>query len=293
MTTSLYEYEQIYNNAIFYGTRVLDKIKEKISGMDEVDVDLADTDYNGLIWKLEKTLSSLEKQRVRYLYDKMSREEFDLVLKNRAEGKPSYLITVGQPHKLRSIDTLQLLSVLYNSDAEYLLSYNGISPKEFEEKKERNDEIKIPVVVNIKDKTNYSDIAVFGSMSGRKAWGVDLPNEMVVKDGDYALLSEERTLAQGVDNRFGMYGDIPAYENESIDLDWGKDFNPQLVELITVVKVSQKLLIDARVKEVKDVRTTRVQNGLLVENDIVPVNSDEPISIKINGKENTENPLGL
>lgn len=287
MVESIFEYEKIFDDAIVQSQSLLAKIKRKYKTFDSINIDLLDTDYNEIIYQLETDIAEFEKQKVRYKYDKMSREEFNIVLKNVAEGKPTNLITIGKEHKLRTLDTLQLLSVIYQVSVDILLDYNQLTSDEFDDLREYNGTIQIPIVIDIKERTRYSDLPVFGSVNGKDSWGTDWENEITLLNGDVRVLDNENTLTQGISNRFGDYGSIPGYENETIDLDWGRDYSPEIVETMTVAKLSQKLLREPRVREVSNIKVESEELGKKYTIDILPINGTESISTIINDKLNS------
>lgn len=278
------EYEQIYADAIEKTKKVLYGILDQISGKDDVDVDLADTNYDFLVWTLERQIADFEKLKVRYRFEKMDREEFDVILKNIAEGKPIDVITVSKEHRVRSVDTLQLLSDVYGISVEKILKYNQINPSDFEERSLINATIQVPVIVNIKERNQYAELPVFGSLNGRKAWGTDWPNSLQIKNGDIEVLDNEKTLAQGILNRFGQYGDIPGHEEYLIDTGWGGDYPAELKSSLDVVKLSEKVLLDKRIKKVDDVQIEEFSTGLIIRIYSTPINGTKPLEVIIKDK---------
>lgn len=286
MVLSIFEYEKIFDDAIVQSQALLAKIKAKYKTFDTIRIDLLDTDYNEIIYQLETDIAELEKQKVRYKFDKMSREEFDIVLKNVAEGKPINLITIGKTHKLRMLDTLQLLSVVYEVSIDLLLDYNQITSDAFDDLKEANGTIQIPIVIDITKRTRYSDLPVFGSVNGKECWGSDWENEITLLNGDIRILGNQATLIQGINNRFGEYGSIPGYESETIDLDWGSDYSPEIIDTLTTAKLSQKLLREPRIREVANIKIEAEELGKKYTIDIIPINGTESISTIISNSLN-------
>lgn len=290
MISSIYEYDQIHDNAIAKLTVALNHVLEQKEFIqDEEAVDLADTNFPRLVYTLEKTLADIENNKVRYIYNKMDRDEFSNVLKNISENKDPRVITVGRSYKLRSYDTLRTLSLKYDVDTEYILSYNHISSREFDEMCSRNDIIKIPQVVNLRNRNNYADLMVFGSIEGEKSWGTDCSNEIEINGEDLKILTELETLQQRINNRFGSYGDIPGYESELIDTMWGEDIDPELLSLLLAVKLPQQLLMEKSIAEVVDVQVETVPQGLIITNVLRPLNIDETLTTIYQNKENSNN----
>lgn len=281
MTGSIAEYDKVFDRAILESENLLGLIKREIVDMDEDDMVLSDNNYDRTIFNLERTVTTLETQKYQYRFSKMGREEFDVVLKNTAEGKPSQVIKVGMPYKVRSIDTLQLISRLFGVDAYSILEYNGIDSKRFEDIKEINGEIKIPTFIDLGNRKDYSELPVFGSIEGNKAWGIDLPNEIEYENGDLTVLDELETLKQGIKNIYGEFGDIPLYEDEIITLPWGEDFPKEMVNGMLSAQLSQKLLDDKRIKEVTRVDVQDARNGKIAIVEIVPINTKEEIEERI------------
>jgi len=274
---SITEYKKGFDIAIKAAEQLLFNIKDKISNFDPVDAELNDIDYDGIIYNLEQQINEFHKHRVRYRFDKMSEEEFDLMLKNTAEGKPITLITIGLNHKLNKYDTPQSLIVQYGVTLEDILEYNKITLEELDDKIELNVTIKIPISINLKESTVYSEIPVFGSHRGSQAWGTDWENEISIDatTGDIKVLNNTDTLIQTIQNRFGEYGDIPGYEDQTIDFGWGEDIPRDLIDGMTLAKISQQFSIDKRIKEIVDIIITDASSiSKIVTIKLLPVNSD-------------------
>jgi len=283
---SILEYDKAFDTGLSTARKILETVKYQIEQLDDEDRDLALVNYDQTIFTLETNIADIEKLKVRYIYDKMDREEFNLILKNIAEGKPATVITVGREHKLRTLDTLRLLNVLYNTTVEELLSYNRLTVSEFDELKEINGIIYIPTIVNLQDRSTYSNLPVFGSVNGDKALGTDWFNEIEAdSSGDIRAMGNIETLQQGIENRFGEYGDIPGYEQDSIDLDWGRDYDSELIDLMTVVKISNKLLRDARIVKVEDVKITTNGLGKEVKVYVTAINGTDTIEALIKNQQ--------
>ncbi len=282
MVETITEYERVHIDAIKFIDKVFEAIKFRIMDMAEDEIDLADRNYDFIIKKLEAQICDIKKAKVRYIYDKMDRDEFDLILKNISEGKPTTIVVVGKKHKLRDMDTLRLLSLTYNVGIDKILSHNGITVEDFDDLKERSIEIDIPIVVDLKLRTKHSELPVFGSINGMKGWGQDVNNDVEIdtETGDIKVMANEDTLIQGIFNRFGEYGSIPGYEKHTIDLAWGKDYPPELVDVMTIAKLEEVLKADPRIREVVDIRIITQKQGKVVEIDVKAINYSETITAK-------------
>jgi hypothetical protein len=289
MVETITEYERVHIDAIDVFNKVFEAIKFKIIDMAEDEIDLADRDYDFITKKIEDQICDIKKAKVRYIYDKMDRDEFELILKNISEGKPTTIVVVGKKHKLRSMDTLRLLSLTYNVSIDKILSHNGITVEDFDDLKERGIEIDIPIVVDLKLRTKHSELPVFGSINGMKGWGQDINNDVEIDTdtGDIKVMGNEDTLIQGILNRFGEYGSIPGYEKHTIDLAWGKDYPSELVDVMTIAKLEEVLKADPRIREIEDIRITTQEQGKLVEIDAKAINYSETITAK-HKRENEE-----
>jgi hypothetical protein len=287
MFKSIAEYDQAISDTLDKGYIVLEKIKFESLAIPSTERDLHNINFDNIIFKLEKVISDLEKQKVKYKFDRMDKEEFNKVLQNVLEGKKTTLITVGKEHKLTDYDTLQSLYDQYNINIDDILNYNKISTEEFNDKKTRGENILIPLIIDLKSSAVYSQLPVFGSIDGIKALGTDATNELVVDNGDLKIIDGTDCLIQGLINRYGSYGDIPGYESNTIDLDWGSDYNSTMIDLLTLIKVKSRLLRDKRVSEINDVIINSQYNGKIVTVNLNAINTFG--NIKVEKEKLTEN----
>jgi LysM repeat protein len=276
------QYEKKFDDAIAQIVNLIFKFKNEIKTLDDFAIDFNPTNYDDLIYQLEGTLFSLKQKKVQYRFDRMSREEFAKVLQNVSEGKPPKLITLTIDYKVTAFDTLQSISLKYGVTVQSILDYNKTNDVDFETAKELNSTIKIPQQVDLKEKSIYDGLLVFGSQSGRNAWGTDWANGIVFENGDIKVLDNEQTLKQGLLNRYGDYGDIPGYEDQTIELPIGSDYPPDLVSNMLAVGVDVQFRRDPRVKDVLDVVVSDNSfEGKSVSVKILPINEEVPIDISI------------
>lgn len=274
------QYEKKFDDAIAQIQNLIFKFKNQIKDMDELSVDLHPTNYDDLIYQLEGTLFSLKKSKKQYWFDRMSKEEFGKVLQNIMEGKPPKLITLTKDYKVTAFDTIHSVAIKFGITVQSILDYNKISDSDFENLKEINATIKIPTHVNIKDQTVYDNLLVFGSQSGKNAWGKDWANDIVFKEGDIEVLDNDQTLKQGLLNRYGDFADIPGYENQTIELPIGSDYPPDLISNMLAVGLSVQFERDPRVREVKNVIVEETDLGKKIKVVILPINQDSVVEIE-------------
>jgi hypothetical protein len=263
------EYYKPFNDAIAQLNEILAKVFLKINNMDENDTALNDFDYNSFIKGIEDTIALLKMKRIRYKFQKMNEAEFEQFIRTDSEG----YLTIAKEHKIRQYDTLQVISKLYDIPILTILNYNNILKQDFEDIKERNGTILIPIKIKAKERTVYESLSVFDSHSGISAWGRDISNFLEVdEDGDLRVLSNEETLKQNLGNILGDYGSIPFYEELTLNSDWGSDFPKDFLELYTRIKIERRLELDPRVQKVIDVKSQKVESGLKFDVRLYPIN---------------------
>lgn len=280
---NLKSYQVIYENAIRAAEQLLYRYKNELVGLDVDDIVLSKINYNDLIYRLENMVDSLKQQKVRYKFDKMSKEEFDLLITNALLGRPPKIITVGYEHSLSDLDTLQSLSEQYAITVDKLLSYSGLTNQSFEDLKETtNAKITIPTTVDLSTKTAYNELAVVGSHSAKNAWGIDWSNDIEydADTEDIKLLNNEETLLQGVQNSFGERGDIPSHLDHTIEIQVGSDLDSDLFDILTMAQLESKLLRDKRIRKVNDVIIDTEKGAKRISLTITPINSENPLEVK-------------
>lgn len=276
---NLKSYQTVYETAIRSAEQLLFRYKAQIVGLDSDDITMMEINYNDLIYRLENMIAGLRQQKVRYKFDKMSKEEFDALISNNLLGRTTKIITVGYEHKLSDLDTLQSISEKYSIAVSEILSYNKFTNQGFEDLKEQNGVLKIPTTVDLSTKTVYSELAVTGTHSGKNAWGIDWANEIEYDESteDIRILGNEGTLLQGVQNAFGEKGDIPGYPDHVIEIEVGSDMDSELFDIMTMAQLQSKLLRDKRIRRVDDVQIFTEVGQKKINITVTPVNSENPI----------------
>ena len=281
MANSIAEYQTVYDEAIRSYELIIEKVKDKIKNMESIEIDLSETNYDDILYKLEKAIESFRKQKYRYIFDRMSLEEFEKVIENVALGRPPKLITVGIAYQVKEKDTLQLISYNYGIPVEDILIHNRMSSQDFEDIKEQNQTIYIPITVDISRQTIFTDLPVYGSQAGKKAWGRDWANEIVwdSNTNDIKVLTPDETLVQGILNGIGFRGDIPGHEDYTIELQIGGDLPDDAYDAMVIAQLESKLLRDKRVRKVENILIDRKEGARYIYVSIYPINSENPIDI--------------
>lgn len=276
---NLKTYQTAYEDAIRAAEQLLYRYKDQIVGLDSDDITLTTTDYNTLIYKLENMIDNLKQQKIRYRFDKMSKEEFDNLISNALLGKATKIVTVGYEHRLSDLDTLQSISEQYSININDVLLFNQLTNQGFEDLKEQSAILLIPTTVDLSTKTVYNDLAVTGTHSGKNAWGVDWANDIEYDPDaeDIVVLGNEETLLQGMQNAFGEKGDIPGYPDHSIEIQIGGDVDGNLFDILTMAQLETKLLRDKRIRRVDDIQITTESGAKKITIIATPINSENPI----------------
>ena len=277
---NLKSYQTTYEDAIRAAEQLLYRYKSFMVGLDSDDITLSEVNYNDLLYKLENIINGLKIQKIRYKFDRMSKEEFDALISNDLLGKPTKIVTVGYEHKLGDLDTLQSLSEQYSIPINELLMFNKLTNQRFEDLKEQGGILTVPTTVDLSTKTVYNDLAVTGTHSTKNAWGIDWANDIEFDDSteDIKTLSNESTLLQGVQNAFGEKGDIPGYPDHVIEIEIGSDMDSELFDIMTMAQLQTKLLRDKRIRRVDDIQITTENGAKRMSIIITPINSENPIA---------------
>ena len=278
---SISEYYYVYDVAIRECELLVAKYKAQVAALDPEEADIYEFNYDDEIYKLEKAIESFRKQKFRYIFDKMSKEEFEKLLENAILGNPSKLIVVGMEHVIKDVDTLQRISYEYNIPVIELLSYNRISSEDFEDLKEIQGTILIPMQIDLSRRTIYTDLPVFGSQAGKNAWGKDWANEIIwhAENKDIETLTPDETLVQGILNGFGQRGDIPGHEDFTIEIVIGQEIPDDAYDAMIIAQLESKVLRDRRVRKIKNIQIERSAGARFIYLTIIPINSENPIEI--------------
>ncbi len=267
---TLHEYYKPIDSALAEINNILGKVLFKIQDMSEDSIILSDFDWNGFIYQLERSIEQLNEKRVRYKFDKMNEHEFELMLARDSEGD----ITLAQDYKVKTDDTLRKVSLAFNVPELLILNYNHLSYQEYQDARERNETIKIPITIKLKEKTVYDNLAVYDSHSGKSAWGKDISNDLQCKEGRLVVLDYTETLKQSIKNLMGEYGSIPFYEEITLDLDWGRDYPKDFLEVFTKIKMERRLRAEPRVQEIVDIISVPSKEATGLNFDVIfyPIN---------------------
>jgi len=262
------EYYKPFDDAIAVLSDMLGTVYVKTTGIEENDIALNDFDYNSFIKGIEDTTALLKMKRIRFRFQKMNEEEFEKFIVTDSEG----FLMVAKEHKIRQYDTLQEISKLYDVPILTILNYNNILKQDFEDMKEREEVIRIPVKIKVKERTAYENLSVFDSHTGKSAWGRDISNSLEVENGKLKVLGFDETLKQNLGSVLGDYGSIPFYEELTLNADWGSDLPKDFLELYTRIKIERRYELEPRVQKVIDVQSRRVESGLSFDVKLYPIN---------------------
>ncbi len=116
--------------------------------------------------------------------------------------------------------------------------------------------MKIPYVSPI-DAERFESNFVLDSHAGVEALGKDLPDELIVENGDLAVLNYTDTFAQSLNNiiltSYGAVAEQPDYGSRILSLN--KEMIPSVASEAMALEVSRALNTNPRVSEILNVKT--------------------------------------
>ena len=272
------EYEKIVDNAIALNYLLIDEFEQRTKNLSDDETILSTVNYNKLVYDRYNVNDLLFQQRVSYLFEKMSREEFTDFIQMRELGTNPKILRVNFSHTVKDYDTLQKIASDYNVDVKDILLHNNITVEQFEDLKIINGTVKIPTTIN-PDNNQITDVLVVGSQAGTNVWGVDWGNEITWNDetDDIVILSQENTLRQGLKNSFGEKGDIPGHEDYTIEVQIGTDITGDIYDAMLMAQLETKILQDKRFKKVEDIVITPTSGGRMATITVTPINVTNPL----------------
>ena len=163
----LTEYSKIYDDAITAIDNLIEIIREKTIGLTEDEIILSSENYYQILNDLYEQRKIYVQLRVRYLFDKMGKSEFERIIQSQEAGVNSRLLTVDYLHTIKDYETPQKVASLYGIDVGELFLYNAITIEDFDDTRERSGQIKVPTTINLDDNSKFTDLAVYGSVAGQ------------------------------------------------------------------------------------------------------------------------------
>lgn len=271
------EYFKPFDQAIKQIDIAIGKLWHIMSEMSADDILLNPIDYDKAIKHLEDVKTLLKKKKFRFRFDKMSQTEFEQLLRQDSNG----MLTVAQEYQVKQWDTLRSISLEFDVDILTLKTFNNLQKQDFNDLRERQGKILIPIQVKSKERTVYENLSVFDSHSGKSVWGKGLPNELIAKDGSLVVLNEEDNLKQSLFNLLNEEGAIPFYEHLTFDIKHGEDVSKLFFSAMTVIKLQNRLKLEPRVFEVIDIISQEQETGFAFTVYVRPINSfDTTIEVK-------------
>lgn len=194
---------------------------------------------------------------------RLSRESFEL---KTMGNKKNIEVT----HIVKDYETPLIIANKYNMSLDELLKKNNLKSYEITPGKEISVEINY---TNNITKT-YEDIPTFGSHEGDLLFGSDLPNKLEVDSrGDLRLLTPVETLSQGILNRaLTKAGSYPLEADFGISIPENR-LPSELVNVMHMLKVHLQLLLDKRIKDVKNLSSIKQGNKLSIKLQLKTVNN--------------------
>jgi hypothetical protein len=273
------EYTKAYDLAISAIDTFIEKIYGLMSNMTEDEIILSAENYPQIIHDLYAQRVMYVQLRVRYLFDKMSKQEFEKLIQSQQTGLGTRSLTVDYEHVIKDYETPQKIATMYGITVPEIFLYNNINIEQFDDLKERNGVIKIPTTINPDDNSKFTDLAIYGSVAGNNAWGVDWSNDVKWNDekGDFEKLSKEETLNQGLLNFIGSVGDIPLYPETTIEVQVSTDLPADAFDALVIAQLENKIPKDVRYKKVTNVQVQRVSGGRKIYITVLPINLENPL----------------
>jgi hypothetical protein len=240
-------YKEVEKTKFLFDT-ALNVLENKLSLLTDEDPDLADNDYSGQIFAIQNAVNQLEVLDNIHKFEKITKEQMQYILSSFDSGLGDGKIIIDLEYTVTSYDTTRTIEQKFNLPWIKIQDYNNILPSQLIPLLK----IRIPLEVPI-SQIALQNVPTFGDQQGNNILGTDLPNELKEDpiSGDLAVLSNEESFKQSIQNYFTMLpGTIAYYEEVGFDPKVSDEHNEEERESILQLRIINILASDTRIKNV-------------------------------------------